>query len=150
MTVAVAARGSVVVSGIADGRAADVHLIGDTVRVLVTADVASIAPQLLGSYNAQLGWNPAVLRYVRTDVMTGGFVSPVLNETQTSSGVLRFGAADANGTPGPSAGLVLAVFVADATGSTPLTLTVSELWAAGTFANLLPAAVVYGGAVRVQ
>jgi len=150
MTVAVAAAASVVVSAIGDGRAADVRQVGDTVRVLVSADLRGLSAQTLGSYNAQLAWSPTVLRYVRTDAVPGGFVAPTLNETATASGQLRFDAADANGAAGPSVGLVQVVFVASAAGSSPLTFSVSELWAAGSFANLLPAAVVYGGAVRVQ
>jgi hypothetical protein len=150
MTVGVAASGSVVVSAIGDARASDQRVVGDTVRVLVSADLRGVSGTALGSYNAQLNWTPSVLRYVRTDVVSGGFVAPTLNETQVTAGQLRFGAADAVGSTGPTVGLVQVVFVANATGSSPLTFTVSELWAAGTFANLLPAAVVYGGAVRVQ
>jgi len=150
MTVAVTSAGSAVVSAIADARASDLRSVGDTVRVLVAADLRGLTGQTLGSYNAQLAWSPSVLRYVRTDAVTGGFVAPTLNESATGSGQLRFDAADANGNAGPSVGLVQVVFVANAAGTTPLTFSVSELWAAGTFANLLPAAVVYGGAVRVQ
>jgi hypothetical protein len=150
MTVAVGANGSVVASAVPDTRAFDARVVGDTVRVLVAVDLRGVSPELLGSYNAELDWNTAVLRYVRTTAVGGGFAAPTLNESLTGSGQLRFDAADANGNAGPTVGLVQVVFVANAAGATTLSFTPSEIWAAGTFNNLLPAALVYGGTVRVQ
>lgn len=151
ITVAVAGTGAVVVSAIADGRAFDIVKPGDTVRVLVQADLRRISPDKLGSYNAELDWSTAALTYVRSDPVAGGFVAPTLNETATSSGQLRFGAANAGGTAGPTVGLVTVVFVANAVGNTPLTFTVTDL--SGTspnFVQYVSGAVITSSTVRVQ
>lgn len=151
--IAVAGNNATVVSAIADGRAFRTAAVGDTVRVLVAAELSGISPEKLGSYNAQLNWGTTALRYVRSETVAGGFTAPVLNETLTSSGQLRFGAADANGAAGPSVGLVRVVFVANASGATGLTLAVTELSASGTLVNLLQspyaATPVLGSQVRV-
>lgn len=150
VVVAVAGNGVAVASAIGDARAFDEARVGDTVRVLVAVNLSGVAPERLGSYNAQLDWTPATLRYVRTDVVAGGFAAPTVNSGNATSGQLRFGAADANGHAGPSVGLVTVIFVANAAGSTSLTLTLTDLSAAVTFANLLPSALVHSGRVRVQ
>jgi hypothetical protein len=150
LVIAVAANGSAVASAIADGRAFRSANVNDTVKVLVAVDLSGVSPEKLGSYNMQLNWSTAVLRYVRAETVAGGFVAPTLNETQTASGQLRFGAADAVGHAGPAVGLVRVVYVANAAGSTPLTFAVSELSASGTFLNLLPAAIGTSSTVRVQ
>jgi hypothetical protein len=149
MTVVVPATGQAVAAPVADGRFFGAAKVNDTVRVLVGVDIRGNAPEQLGSYNAQLDWNTAQLRYVRTDV-GAAFGSPVINETATGSGQLRFGAANANGAVGPAIQLVTVVFVANAVGTSPLTLTLTDLSAATTFTNLLPAASVLSGSVRVQ
>ena len=78
--------------GTSDGRAFRSALVNDTVRVLVAVDLSGVSPEKLGSYNAQLNWTTTALRYVRSENVAGGFVAPTLNETQTGSGQLRFGA----------------------------------------------------------
>jgi len=150
VVVAVAATGVAVASAVGDARAFDEARVNDTVRVLVAVNLRGVAPERLGSYNAQLDWTPAALRYVRTDVVAGGFAAPTVNSGGATSGQLRFGAADPNGHAGPDVGLVTVIFVANAAGSTSLTLTLTDLSASGTFANLLPSALVHSGRVRVQ
>ncbi len=151
VVVAVAATGVAVASAVGDARAFDEARVGDTVRVLVAVNLRGVAPERLGSYNAQLDWTPATLRYVRTDVVAGGFAAPTVNSGNATSGQLRFGAADANGHAGPDVGLVTVIFVANAAGSTALTLTLTDLSTALTFVQLLPNnALVHSGRVRVQ
>jgi hypothetical protein len=150
VVVAVAAAGSAVVSAVADSRAFDAVQAGDTVRVLVEVNLAGVAPEKLGSYNDSLGWDPAVLTYVSSAPVTGGFAAPTVNTTNVANGILRFGAADANGAAGPVVGLIRITFVAQAAGSTALTQTLSDLTAAGTFTQMLPQALIVGSAVRVQ
>jgi hypothetical protein len=151
MTVAVAGTGAAVASAIGDARAFDVVKAGDTVRVLVQVDLRRIAPDKLGSYNAELDWNATALRYVRTDSVPGGFVPPLPNETATASGQLRFGAANAAGSAGPTAGLATVVFVGNAVGTSPLTFMLTDLSGISPlFIRYLPAALIYSGTVRVQ
>ncbi|MEK7667730.1 MAG: Ig-like domain-containing protein [Gemmatimonadota bacterium] len=128
--------------------------VGDTLRVLIGVDLRGVPRELLGSYNAQLDWNPTVARYVSTEtVPLIGFTAPTLNETLASSGQLRFGAANATGAAGPVVGLVYVKFVADAAGTSPLTFALTDLSTAISFVQLLtraPAALVLSGSVRVQ
>jgi hypothetical protein len=109
-----------------------------------------VAPEELGSYNATQNWTAGTLRYVRYETLAGGFAAPTVNENDAATGQLRFGAADANGAAGPAVALIEIVFVADAQGSSPLTLSLSDLSAAfSPFTNLLPAALIYSGAVSI-
>jgi hypothetical protein len=149
LAVVVPAAGSAVVSALGGSRAFATARVGDTVTVVVAVDLRAVAGQRLGSYNAQLDWNPAVMQYVRSDSVAGGFGLPTLNETQTSTGQLRFGSAQPSGASG-TIGLVAVRFVGAAAGSTPLALTLTDLSAAITFANLLPAAVVVPGNVTIH
>lgn len=147
LLVRVAATGSVPVSAIAGGRAFRSPRVGDTVVVDVTADMTFTGGQVLGSYNAQLTWTAAVLRFV--DVQPGGFGAPTVNTTQTAQGSLRFSAANAQGVGG--AVVVARVrFVAQATGSAAPLLAITELSAAQTFTNLLSSVVVTNGTVTVR
>lgn len=152
MVVSVAANGSVVFSVVDDAaRAFRRASVGDTVKMLAAIDLRAVAPEKLGSYTTQIGFAPGVLRYVRGDVVAGGFTAPVINATQAASGTVTFGAADAAGHAGPSVGLVMLVFVAQGAGSTTLTATTTDISAsAPSFANLLPAAQSFLGTVRVQ
>jgi hypothetical protein len=147
LLVQVAAAGTVPVSATGNGRAFRSPRVGDTVVVDVTADMSFTGGELLGSYNAELTWNAATLKYVST--ATGGFAVPTLNETQTTLGSLRFSAADANGASG--AVVVARVrFVAQASGSAAMQLAITELSAAKTFTNLLSSVTVTNGVVTVR
>jgi hypothetical protein len=150
MVVAVAANGVAVASALASSRAFAAAGVNDTVRAVVAVDLQGVAPEELGSYNATLNWTAGILRYVRYETVAGGFAAPTVNENDTATGQLRFGAADANGAAGPAVALIQIVFVADAQGASPLTLTLTDLSAAFTpFTNLLPAALIYSGAVSI-
>ncbi len=150
MLVVVAATGQAVVSALAGAREFAAARVNDTVRVRVTVDLRAVSPEKLGSYNDSLLWNPAVLRYVTAGPVTGGFAAPTINDLNVTSGLLRFGSADPNGAAGPVVGVIDIVFVAQASGTAGLVLRASELYAAQTFANLLPAAAIHAGSVRVQ
>ena len=138
---------NVVVRTLSDGRTYRTANVGDTVVVDVTVDMQFAAPELLGSYNATLTWNPSVLTYV--DVQNGNFASPTINDANASAGELRFGSADANGVGGQ---VVVANvrFVAAAGGTTAATLEVSEMSAAQTFTNLISRVTVTNGFVTVR
>ena len=147
MLVRVAAAGSVPASAIADAEAYRAPQVGDTVIVDVRANMFFTNSELLGSYNAELRWNPAVLRYV--DVQAGNFGAPTINDTQTGTGLFRFSAANANGVAG-SVVVARVRFVADAAGSGDPQLTITELSAALSFTNLLSGVVVTNGSVTVR
>jgi hypothetical protein len=145
--VRVGTAGSVPVAAIADGRAFRSPRVGDTVIVDVTGSMAFTGGELLGSYNAQLTWNAAALRYV--DVLTGNFGAPTINDTQTGQGSLRFSAANAAGVAG-SVTVARVRFVAQAVGGAAPALTITELSAAQTFTNLLSSVIVTNGSVTVR
>jgi hypothetical protein len=147
MLVRVPTPGSVPVSAIADDAAFRTARVGDTVTVDVRVNMFFTSGELLGSYNAQLTWDPAVLRYV--DVLAGNFGAPTINDTQTGQGSLRFSAANATGVSG-SVVVARVRFVAQAAGSSAPQVAISELSAAQTFTNLLSSVVVTNGSVTVR
>jgi len=147
MLVRVAAPGSVPVSAIADSYAFRTARVGDTVIVDVRVAMFYTGGELLGSYNAQLTWDPAVLRYV--NVLNGTFGTPTINDTQTGQGSLRFSAANATGVSG-SVVVARVRFVAQAAGSSAPQVAISELSAAQTFTSLLSSVVVTNGSVTVR
>jgi hypothetical protein len=147
--VVVPANGAAVIAAIGNGHAFDAARVGDTVKVRVLVDLRAVSGEVLGSYNAQLNWNPAALTYVSSGPVAGGFAAPTKNETQTSSGQLRFSSADPSGSAGPVA-LIEIRFVGAAAGSSPFTLALTDLSAAKTFTNLLPAAVVVSGSATIH
>jgi hypothetical protein len=154
LLVAVAANGVAVVSAIGDGRYFDVVGPGDPVVMRVSVDLRGVNPEELGSYNAQLDWTVARLTYTDTAQVadaTGFGGSFSVNETAVGTGQLRFGAANANGHAGPTVSLVDVRFVAaPGAGAANPVLSLTDLTAAQTFTNLLPAALIVTGVVRVQ
>jgi hypothetical protein len=149
LVVAVAANGVAVVSAISNSRYFDVVSPGDTARITVTTHLAAVAPEELGSYNAQLDWSSARLTFASGAEVAGGFTGTVPNTNNVGTGQLRFGAADPNGHPGPNVALYLVKLVAASSGAGNVTLTLTDLSAAQTFVDLLPAALVVTGVVRV-
>jgi hypothetical protein len=122
--------------------------VGDTVHVVVTVNLGAVPGELIGSYNAQLDWNPAVLQYVSTTPISlvGG---TTLNESATSSGDLRFGSADPSGATGPA--LVDVKFVAKASGASPVTFVLTDLSGISpAFTQMLTNALVLSGSVQVK
>jgi hypothetical protein len=149
MLVVVPANGSPVVAAIGDGRAFDAAGVGNTVTVLVLVDLSAAPGNALGSYNAQLGWNPSQLTYVSSGAVAGGFAAPTINATNVSTGQLRFGSADPTGSSG-AFGLIQVTFTAASAGTTPLTLALTDLSTAQTFVQLLPAAVIVSGSATIH
>jgi hypothetical protein len=145
--VVVPAAGGVVVSTTANQRAFVTGAVGDTIVVDVTADMTFTAGELLGSYNAVLNWDPAVLSFV--DVQTGDFPTPELNTNNVGSGELRFAQANANGTGGAVV-IARVRLVAQAAGSSSAAVTISEMSAAQTFTNLINQVTVANGTVTIQ
>ena len=149
--VAVAANGVAVALPVGNGHAFGNALVGDTVHVVVAVNIGAVTGDKLGSYNAQLNWSSSVLQYVSVSRDTTYFTAPVLNETATASGQLRFIAADPSGAAGPMIALVDVKFVAVASGASPLTFALTELYSSiWPFADILPQALVLSGGVQVK
>lgn len=153
IVVAVAGNGEATVSAISNGRAFDRVSVGGQVTIRVAVDLRGVAPEKLGSYNAQLDWDPARFTFVSAAPVTGGFATggTLINTTNTGSGQLRFGAADAAGHAGPTVALLDVTLTAATAGAGSLTLTLTDLSAtAPNYIQMLPAARIVSGAVRVQ
>jgi hypothetical protein len=139
--------GNVVVSTTSNVRAFRRAQVGDTVVVDVTVDMTFTPDELLGSYNATLTWDPAVLSFV--DVQAGDFPAPQVNDANAGSGELRFAQANADG----ASGVVVVArvrFEAVAAGSTSTAASISEMSAAVTFTDLIGRLTVTNGTVTVQ
>jgi hypothetical protein len=147
--VAVPPATNVVVSATSSGRSFPVARVGvDTVVVDVTADMRFTPSERLGSYNARLTWNPAVLQYV--SVVNTTFAPPTVNADSVAQGRLRFASADANGATGQV--VVARVRLrAIAAGTTSPAITISEMSASSpTYTNLLSRVTVTNGSVTVR
>jgi hypothetical protein len=140
--------GNVVASATSNDRGFRDARAGDTVVVDVRADMQFASGERLGSYNARLTWNPAVLQFV--DVQSGAFAAPTVNTDSVSAGRLRFASADAGG----AAGHVVVARVrlrALAAGSAGSALTVSEMSASSpSYTNLVSRVTVTNGFITVR
>jgi hypothetical protein len=139
----------VVVSATSSGRAFRVTPVGvDTVFVDITADMRFTPSEKLGSYNARLTWNPAVLQYV--SVVNTTFAAPTVNADSVAQGLLRFASADASG----AAGQVVVARVrlrAVAAGTTSPAITITEMSGVSpTYTNLVSRVTVANGSVTVR
>jgi len=145
--VTVPVNGNVVVSTTSNTRAFRTAVVGDTVMVDVAVDMRFSGGELLGSYNATLDWDPAVLSFI--DVLPGAFPAPEVNAATCPTGNLCFAQANANGTSGYV--IVARVrFEALASGATSPTVSISEMSAAVTFTNLMGVLTVTNGFVTIQ
>ncbi len=116
-------------------------LVNLPITVPVVVDLTGRTDKL-GSYAFRLTWNPAVLQVLGGS--DGTFGNATVNQDSLPFGVARVAGVN----PAGAGGLVTLVnvqllpLVKD---TTTLSLAVSGLWAAGTFADLLPSATVTGG-----
>jgi hypothetical protein len=107
-------------------------------------------PDPLGSYGAELTWDPLVLDYVS---WTGGdppFLEPTVNTDDVGLGLLTFADADPNGAGGNvyvSCGQFDVIGVADS--SSTLDLEMTSVYTAGTFIDLMPTAEAFDDSVSV-
>ena len=122
---------------------------GDTVRLRLTMDASGLSSQQgVGSGALVVRWNPARLGYVSSSPVDVSDV--VVNAADSALGVLRLAFARATALPTVTRLLSLAwrpllPAVGDTTG---VTVTVSELSAAGSFASLTGVAVAHGSLVH--
>ena len=122
---------------------------GDRVTVPIVVDMSGGGGEKLGSYTGRLQWDPSTLNftcyYYSCDTLPGNFASPQFNFDSLPQGVLRFGAISPAGADGILTLTRLRFSINyEAPTSSPLTLSFSEMSAAGTFTDLLPALTVTG------
>jgi hypothetical protein len=121
------------------------HLVGENgavIRAPVYADLRAAGGQLLGSYTLRLQWAPGVLSY--QGVEAGLFGLPVAITDSTFAGVLRVGGLSAAGVGGLF-NLFSVRMVVTGSQSSPVTLTVGEAVAAGTFTDITSLVTVANG-----
>jgi len=145
--VTVPVDGNVVVSTTSNTRAFRTAAVGDTVVVDVAVDMRFSGGELLGSYNATLDWDPAVLSFI--DVLPGAFPAPAVNAATCPTGNLCFAQANAAGASG-SIIVARVRFQALAGGATSPTVSISEMSAAVTFTDLMGVLTVTNGFVTIQ
>lgn len=111
---------------------------GQQARVPLVLDLRA-GGQVLGSYQMQVTWDPAVIRYVRTD--PGVFGAPTVNASAASSGSLTLAGASPAGLGGLFSAAELTFEMLVSSGSSPVTVVSPELSAANTFATIPVSAI---------
>lgn len=123
----------------------------DTITVAINIDMSGMpAPDTsLGSFTADLDWNPNVLNLVSHSGILQGYTG-VVNTANADSGNIRFNGAKATGTTGSFDVLIITFETVGLAGqSTNLQLQYSAMAAAYSFTNLLPFLSVIDGFVTV-
>ena len=110
---------------------------GQQAAITLVADLRA-GGYVLGSYQFQVTWNPAVLRYVRTT--PGAFGAPTVNETAASSGTLTLAGASPAGGTGLFSLAELTFEMTVSSGTSPVTVVAPELTAV-TFGSIPVTAV---------
>jgi hypothetical protein len=112
-------------------------LPGASITVPVVADLTSSGGASLGSTALRLTWRTGTLTYVSTGA--GALGAPTVNADSVSAGILKVAVASPGGATGMAV-LFNATFTVSgaAADTTILGLSVSEITAAGTFADLKP------------
>ncbi|MEO0734385.1 MAG: dockerin type I domain-containing protein [Bacteroidota bacterium] len=116
---------------------------GQTFGITVSMDQSRVADQPVGSFTAQLNWDPAVLEYVGDAAVDGGFVGSI-NVDDAANGIIRFSGASVTGGTG-----AFDIFTANfraigaigAMSSIDVSFTAAA--ASGTFADLLPELAIF-------
>ena len=121
--------------------------VGFKPAIDLTADLSAAPGIALGSYAATITWDPTVM--LLDSVKPADFAAPQINQTSTSE--LRLTAADAQGRSGtPSLARLYFRFLGETfPRQSALTLSVSEMHAALTFANLLPGTQARSGTATI-
>lgn len=133
-----AARAQAIPAGLGGNTSA---LVSQSFDVPVVVDMTA-RPEKLGAFAARLQWNPAVLQFQVG--LPGSFGNLTANTDSASQGVIRLAGANPAGVGGLVT-LGVGRFVPLVADTTTLTLTFSQLYAAGTFADLRPNLSVTNG-----
>jgi len=124
--------------------------IGDNISVDIYIDVSALVDpkeNALGSFSANLNWDPTVLEYQSNEGLQAGF-SGVINPTNAAGGVLIFNGTNVMGATGAFTVLTVNFEVIGA-GTSALDLEYTAMAAAITFHNVLPLLMVTDGEVIV-
>ena len=116
-------------------------LIGRSLNVPFVVDMSG-RPEKLGAFAMRIAWNPAVLRF--ENGLPGTFGSVTVNGDSITQGVIRLAGAN----PAGAGGLVTVAvsrFTPLLADTTTIQVALTELFAAGSFADLLPSATVRSG-----
>jgi len=121
------------------------------VTVPITVDMNASGGASLGSYTARLTWNPNALVYnsyvsggAQDSSAQGNFPPPAMNADSSGAGILKFSAVSPAGVGGLATIAQLRFYAGFDTLPSPVTLSFSEMSAAGTFTDLLPILTVQG------
>jgi len=117
--------------------------VGYKPEIDVAADLTADAEVALGSFTADVGWDNSIM--VLDSVRAGVLGTPEVNQLSASS--IRVTAAGTTGGTGNAIGARLFFSFVNSTypSQTALSLSVSELHAASSFANLLPGVTIRNG-----
>jgi hypothetical protein len=118
--------------------------VGFAPQIEITADLGAAPGVALGSYAATMTWDPTIM--VFESMAAGDFAAPQINVVSSSE--LRLTAADGQGRGGAPFSLARLTFrfvSPNFPSVTTLVLTVSEMHAALTFADLLPGVTARSG-----
>jgi len=116
-------------------------LVGQRVDVPIVVDMSG-RPELLGSFAMRLTWNPAVLQF--DGGFSGNFGSVTVNADSAAQGIVRIAGANPSGIGG-AVTVGVSSFTPLTSDTTTLGLGVTELFAAGSFADLLSAVLPGNG-----
>lgn len=133
------ARAQAIAAGLGGNPSA---LVGDSLDVPVVVDMTARSDRV-GSFALRIAWNPAVLQFQAG--LSGNFGAVTANVADSAPyGVIRLTGANPAGVGGLVT-LGIGRFIVLAADTTTLSLTFSELYAAGTFADLRPSLSVGSG-----
>jgi hypothetical protein len=107
---------------------------GGRASVPLFVDLTGAAGTMLGSYQLQLTWNPAVIRYVSAG--PGAFGAPTVNAANAAAGSLTLAGANPGGVGGLFSVALVTFEKLTGTGSSPVAVASPALTAAGTFAAI--------------
>ena len=133
-----AARGQAITAGLGGGTSS---LVSQPFDVPVIVDMTA-RPERVGAFALRIQWNPAVLQFQIG--MPGSFGDVTANQDSVAQGIIKLAGAN----PAGAAGLItlgVGRFVPLKADTTTLLLTFSQLYAAGTFADLRPSLSVSNG-----
>ena len=117
---------------------------GELVDIPVTVDMRQAGGALLGAYRVRLAWDTTVLQFA--NIEHGNFGNLTVSvDSAFAFGLMRAGALMPGGMGGVVTLFTMQMFVRTDTLVSPVTITVEDLTAAGTFADLLPIAQVTSG-----
>ncbi len=116
--------------------------VGKAFDVPIVVDMTARPADRLGAYALRLQWNPAVLQFVGG--LAGSFGTLTPNTDSVAQGIVKLTAANPAGASGLIT-LAIGRFMPLVADTTTLVLSFSQLYAAGTFANLLPSLTTTSG-----